>query len=147
MGKTMIKKDLFPEIVNRYNKDGKSAAYDYLRSRYGIKNPYFVMTRIRACGKYIYDPESDRFTETGISRADDVFMNLDELCGATVATVNNPVSEPVADRTMAMEKLVHELLSDRLLTLSKYITLDSSTRSILIDQTSLASDEYRIVTH
>ena len=74
-------------------------------------------------------------------------MKLDELCGATAATVNNPVSEPVADRTMAMEKLVHELLSDRLLTLSKYITLDSSTRSILIDQTSLAADGYRIVTH
>ena len=68
MGKTMIKEELFPEIVDRYNTDGKSAAYDYLRSVYGIKNPYFVMTRIRACGKYIYDPESDRFSETGISR-------------------------------------------------------------------------------
>ena len=147
MGKTMIKKDLFPEIVERYNTDGKSAAYDHLRSRYGIKNPYFVMNRIRACGKYIYDPKSDRFSETGISRADDVFMNLDELCGATATAVNNPASEHVADRTMAMEKLVHELLSDRLLTLSKYITLDSSTRSILIDQTSLAADGYRIVTH
>ena len=58
-----------------------------------------------------------------------------------------PASEPVTDKTMAMEKLVHELLSDRLLTLSKYITLDSSTRSILIDQTSLVADGYRIVTH
>ena len=44
MGKTMIKEELFPEIVDRYNTDGKSAAYDYLRSRYGIKNPYFVIT-------------------------------------------------------------------------------------------------------
>jgi len=46
-------------------------------------------------------------------------------------------AEPVTDpRPAAMERLVHELISDRLLTLSRYITLDSSTRTILIDQTS-----------
>jgi hypothetical protein len=46
-----------------------------------------------------------------------------------------------------MERLVHELISDRLLTLSRYITLESSTRTILIDQTSLSADGYQVVTH
>ena len=56
--------------------------------------------------------------------------------------------DPASDsRPAAMEKLVHELISDRLLTLSRYITLDSSTRTILIDQTSLSADGYQVVTH
>ena len=79
--------------------------------------------------------------------ADGVFMDLDELCGTTaVAAARQP--DPASDsRPVAMEKLVHELISDRLLTLSRYITLDSSTRTILIDQTSLSADGYQVVTH
>jgi hypothetical protein len=46
-----------------------------------------------------------------------------------------------------MEALVNELINDRLLTLSRYITLDTSTRTIIIDRTSLSADGYRVVTH
>lgn len=58
-----------------------------------------------------------------------------------------PAKTVVDTRPIAMEKLVHELISDRLLTLSRYITLDSSTKTILIDQTSLSEDGYHVVTH
>ena len=87
------------------------------------------------------------FSGIDTSVADGVFMDLDELCGTTaVAAVRQP--DPASDsRPVAMEKLVHELISDRLLTLSRYITLDSSTRTILIDQTSLSADGYQVVTH
>ncbi len=75
------------------------------------------------------------------------FMDLDELCGTAVAKAPL-VGEPITDsRPSAMEKLVHELISDRLRALSRYITLDSSTRTILIDRTSLTADGYQIVTH
>ena len=89
----------------------------------------------------------DHFSEIDASVADSVFMDLDELCGAAeLAVVRQP--EPAADtRPVAMEKLVRELIRDRLLTLSRYITLDSSTRTILIDQTSLSADGYQVVTH
>lgn len=74
-------------------------------------------------------------------------MDLDELCGRTALSAAHQ-AEPVTDpRPAAMERLVHELISDRLLTLSRYITLDSSTRTILIDQTSLSADGYQVVTH
>ena len=74
-------------------------------------------------------------------------MDLDELCGTSAgAAVRQP--DPASDsRPVAMEKLVHEQISDRLLTLSRYITRDSSTRTILIDQTSLSVDGYQVVTH
>ena len=111
------------------------------------KNTYFVIKRIKECGKYLYDADMDHFSEIDASVADGVFMDLDELCGAAeLAVVRQP--EPAADtRPVAMEKLVRELIRDRLLTLSRYITLDSSTRTILIDQTSLSADGYQVVTH
>ena len=46
-----------------------------------------------------------------------------------------------------MEKLIQELLGDRLLELSRYISLDSLSKTMIIDQTSLKSAGYRVVTH
>lgn len=146
MGKTIIGEESFPKIIEEYNSGGKTAAYDYLRSRHGIRHPYFVINRIKECGKYSYDADTDHFSETETSTADSVFMDLDELCSRTASTTSTAgaVTDP---RPAAMERLVHELISDRLLTLSRYITLDSSTRTILIDQTSLSADGYQVVTH
>lgn len=147
MGKTIIKEDMFPEIIERYNSGGKAAAYDLIQSRYGLKNPYFIMRRIKKCRKYTYDPDIDQFTDVGISASDSVFMDLNELCSTVVVKTQEPVDAVPDRRPAAMEKLVHELISDRLLILSRYIALDSSTRTILIDQTSLTTDGYQIVTH
>ena len=147
MSKTIIGEEVFPKIIEEYNSVGKTAAYDYLRSQYGIRHPYTVIKRIMKCEKYSYDVETDHFSDAANTTADGVFMDLDELCCRTAPSA--AVQEkPVADlRTAAMERLVHELISDRLLTLSHYITLDSSTRTILIDQTSLSADGYQVVTH
>ena len=53
MGKTIIGEETFPKIIEEYNSGGKTAAYDYLRSQYGIKHPYCVITRIKKCGKLL----------------------------------------------------------------------------------------------
>lgn len=145
MGKTVISEELFPEIVKQYNAGGKTAAYDYLRSKHGIKHPYFVINRIRDCGNYKYNTETDCFSEIGTNPADTVFMDLDELCGKASVTLSH--GEPITDtRPAAMEKMIHELISDRLLVLSRYITMDSSNRVIFLDRSSLETDGYKIVT-
>ena len=46
-----------------------------------------------------------------------------------------------------MENLIHELISDRLLELSRYVTLEASSRTILIDRTSMIADGYKAVIH
>lgn len=148
MGKILVKDDVFPEITRIYNTEGKKAAYAVLRDKYGVKHPFFVINRIKESKDYSYDQETDRFTgRTDKDSAESVFMDLDELCSPAVTTAARK-EPPVRDsRPAAMEKLVHELISDRLLALSRYITLDSSSRVLYIDQTSLASDGYQIVTH
>ena len=147
MSKTIIQENDFPEIVHEYNSVGKTAAYDLIRSRYHIKNPYCIMNRIRGCGKYEYNPETDQFSDVGTSAADNVFMDLDELCGTAVPKTLQGSDSATANRPASMEKLVQELISDRLLTLSRYITMDSSTLTILIDRTSLSADGYQVIIH
>ena len=144
MGKTIISEDIFPALVDVYNREGKTSAYDMIRNRYGVKNPFFVINRIKKCGKYTYDPENDRFSAAESDAANRVFMDLDELCGTIVSETAGTIE---GSRPAAMERLVHELISDRLMMLSRYITLDSSSRTIMIDQSSLSADGYRIVTH
>lgn len=148
MGRTVIKDSMFPELVELYNTEGRTAMYDLLRSKYGIKQPYFVFRRLKESDKYEYDQGSDRFTSVNGSISDDVFMDLDELCSGLI--IEKPVKSELNDlspRKTAMEVLVNELINDRLLTLSRYITMDSASRTILIDQTSLSQDGYRIISH
>lgn len=147
MGKTIISEDIFSELVEVYNREGKTSAYDMIRNRYGVKNPFFVINRIKKYGKYTYDPENDRFSDVESDAADHVFMDLDELCGTVVPKATEKTGIIGDSRPEAMERLVHELISDRLMMLSRYITLDSSSRTIMIDQSSLSADGYRIVTH
>jgi len=147
MSKTIIGEEAFPEIIEQYNSGGRTAAYGHLRSRYGIKHPYFVIRRIRECGKYSYNVDTNPFSVIGTSAADSIFMVLDELCAATVPAMACRTGPVTDTHSAAMKKLVYELVSDRLLTLSRYITLDSSTRTILIDQTSLSADGYQVITH
>lgn len=147
MGKMLVKEKAFPEIVELYNNNGRPAAYAFLRSHYGLKNPYFVIKRIKECGEYTYDPDTDRFSKAGDCAADTVFMNLDELCAAAEPNPKKPAIVTDPDPSVAMEKLIQELISDRLLTLSRYITMDSSSRTILIDQASLTADGYQIIMH
>lgn len=147
MGKTIISEDIFPALVDVYNREGKTSAYDMIRNRYGVKNPFFVINRIKKCGKYTYDPENDRFSAADSDAANRVFMDLDELCGTIVSETAEKAGTIEDSRPAAMERLVHELISDRLMMLSRYITLDSSSRTIMIDQSSSSADGYRIVTH
>ena len=147
MGKTVIKEASFSEIVDQYNSGGKTAAYDLIRSKYGLKYPNFVISRIKKCGKFTYDAENDRFLDADASASDGVFLNLDELCSGTDIKATGSTDSLQNNRPEAIEKLVHELLVDRLLTLSRYISVDSSARTVLIDQTSLSADGYLVITH
>ena len=147
MGKAIVTENMFPQIVELYNTEGKTAVYEKIRSQFGIKRPYFVLRRIKDSEMYTYEEDHHKFICLHASTGDDVFMDLDELCGSP--TIRRSASnERIAETQLpTMEKLVNELINDRLLTLSRYITLDSAARTIMIDQTSLAADGYRVVTH
>lgn len=55
--------------------------------------------------------------------------------------------QKIDNRSIAMEKLIQDLLGDRLLELSKYIILESSSKTMMIDQTSLKNAGYKVISY
>ena len=143
MGKTIIKEDRFPEIIREYNNGGSRAAYALLREHYGIRQPASVVRRIKKDGRYGYDEVKDRFEDCPAcgESGEGLFLGIEELCALSPAA---PAPDPAAGKHADLEKLVQELLGDRLLLLSRYITLDSSTRTMMVDQSSLLADGYTV---
>jgi len=138
------------QIASIYNREGRIAACDYARSNYSIKQPYCLIRRLK--NHYEYDDNTDKFdVEDTKLVSENLFMSMDDLCNgskenAIVSRMSNR-SIARASRTEAMETLVKELISDRLLEMSRYVTVDSITKTILIDKTSLGADGYRVVEH
>ena len=92
-----------------------------------------------------YNYDTDRF-ESDSRKEDDIFLNLEALCENKVETADR--SEGAInrnDRIKAMENMVHSLISDRLLKLSKYVLLDPIGKKILIDKSSMQTDGYQVL--
>ena len=107
-----ITPDKYPQIIAVYNTEGKTAAYDLMRSCYEIKNPTCVMKRMKADKSLGYNYDTDRF-ESDSRKEDDIFLNLEALCENKVETADR--SEGAInrnDRIKAMENMVHSLISD-----------------------------------
>lgn len=44
---TVINESMFPDLISCYNKEGKTAAYNYLRTQFGLKHPEMVFPELR----------------------------------------------------------------------------------------------------
>ena len=69
-------------------------------------------------------------------------MTIDELCASNKNVKVSPV-EQQPDKSKEMEKLI----GDRLLELSRYISINSISKTLIIDKTSLVRDGYQVTTH
>ena len=107
MGKTVIKEDMFPEIISHYNTGGRKAADALLRERYGILHPAGVVRRIKKDGRYGYDEVKDRFEDYPAcgESGEGLFLGIEELCALSPAA---PAPGPAAGKHAGLEKLVQE---------------------------------------
>ena len=147
MGK--ISDNELKELAQIYNEKGKKELYTLLIEKYEIKNPTCVFNRMCKKPVLAYDKEQDCFfTEQNAVKPEDVFMSMDELC--TPKTPVYPKSTSgicEQNRNEAMEKLIKELISDRLLELRRYVTLDYASKIMHVDESSLKKDGYKLLVH
>lgn len=147
MGK--ISDNELKELAKIYNEKGKKELYTLLIEKYEIKNPTCVFNRMCKKPVLAYDKEQDCFfTEQNAVKPEDVFMSMDELC--TPKTPVYPKSTSgicEQNRNEAMEKLIKELISDRLLELRRYVTLDYASKIMHVDESSLKNDGYQLLVH
>lgn len=136
----------FGEIVSVFNTNGRKAALQYIREKFDMNYPGTVLKRIENSSEYSYDKSSRQFIINACNDGSELFLSMDELCGksAKASTIGTHTD---AQREAALERLTRDLIKDRLLELSKYIMLDSVSRTIIIDRTSITADGYKIVTH
>ena len=140
-----VNDDMLPELAGIYNTEGKQELYRCLREQYGIRQPSTFFNRMKINAALGYDEQNDVFS-AGKTPSDNVFMSMEELC------MQNPVrcresSMLRSDKSEEMKSLIQELIGERLLELNRYVKLDSRTRTVLIDATSLKNDGYSIVNH
>ena len=138
-----------PVLAGIYNTGGKDALYKELRNKYGIRHPWSTLSRMKTTDGLGYDEAKDSFAvQSGDEAEENLFMSIDELCApvkprhmcADAAKPNMPKAE-------AMERLVKELISDRLLELSRYMIMDPVSKTMLIDKSALTNAGYTLVTH
>ena len=140
----MIREEEFPKLVALYNNHGKQAAYKVIRKKYGVKNPWYTFGRIRNCGMFSYNEKEDCY-EALEAPEESLFMSIEELCGESTELSEEQTVTRNTTRKSGMESLIQTLISDRLLELSRYVSIDVENRTITIDQTGIKSDGYKII--
>ena len=136
--------DHYPEIIEVYNAEGKRAAYNLIRSQYGIKNPTCVMKRLKQYSDLSYNPKTDRFELHSSREEEGIFLDLEELCNKDTTINQAKTNVSGTDRISAMEHMVQELINDRLLEISKYVVLDPVGRCIIVDKTAMQAAGYNV---
>lgn len=148
MARYKVSEEHLKELAEIYNSRDRQAVYEILNSQYNVKNPYFVFRRMCKHPDLSYDSERDCFRINETQRAENVFMSMEELCSPIITQhVSSKEQQEIDSRPTAMDKLIRELIGDRLLELSKYVTIDSLSKRIIIDKTTLTTDGYQLITH
>ena len=146
--KKVSKKDRI-QLANIYNTEGKAQMYTVLKEKYLIENPSQVLTCMKKASYLLYDAELDRFNIKDLETTEaNIFLDIDSLCarkGNAVKASNATKDENTVHKSM--ESLVQELIGERLLTLSQYVTLDTSGKILRLDKTSLTNDGYQLILH
>lgn len=140
-----INKENLQNLAQLYNQRGKEELYKSLRNNYNIKNPTCVFKRMKTNEALGFDMKLNQFTFHQRVE-DDVFISFDELC-APKQEVSEVCPTYENEKSVAMDKLIQELIGDKLLELSRYVHMNIMDRTIIIDQTSLQNDGYQIIAH
>lgn len=138
------------KLAEIYNEKGKKEMYALLSKQYGIKNPTCVFKRMRNKPELAYDERLDKFfvEMRDTVNPEDVFISMDELCDSkTSEKCKKADVDYEQKRDNAMEKMIRELIGERLLELSRYVTLDSLSRTMYVDESSLKSNGYQVMIH
>lgn len=129
-------------LADIYNEQGKKEMYNYVRNELGIRNPSELFKRMIKKDFLGYNRDRDIFQFNQKEHEDNVFISLESLC---TPAVTKPHVETIEKHSNAMEKLVYELMENRLLEISKYVTIVPYSKQLVLDRTALMQDGYNVI--
>ena len=136
------------KLANIYNTEGKAKMYELLRNKYLINNPSQAFASMKKAPYLFYDEKQDRFGVKDLETNEaNIFLNIDELCSNGQ---KKPASKPAQKSHTShksMDAVIQELIGDRLLMLSQYVSLDTTEKILWIDETTLKNNGYQLILH
>lgn len=145
MSNFKVKKEELRILAEKYNEEGRQAICEILQSKYEIKTPNTVIKRMQNVESFHYDATLDQFLFHQTASPDKVFLSMDELCTPIIQVRADSNDTSHNNKPQAMEKLIQELIGDRLLEISKYVVMDPLSRKVIIEKTLLITDGYQVV--
>jgi hypothetical protein len=136
----------FDEFVNKINVNGKNAAKTLVRDKYNLSFEQ-VKRRLLNGTDYYFDASTRLYKHKAQASDTAEFMSLEELDNQTpYKTVKNRIDAPTgATSNSNFEEMVKELITDRIMELSKYVSIDHASRCFVVNTDNLKFDGFNLV--
>lgn len=142
---TTVYKIDYDEFVNIFNTEGKEHAKRFVEEKYG--GCYERIQRIVSKeSKYFYNRNLRKYEEKPPAAVDAEFMSIDALYkgknvekSADIRPVENFTPPPT------MDEIMMDMIKDRVLELSRFITIDHYSNKIVIKSKLIQSSGYQLI--
>ncbi|WP_313563719.1 hypothetical protein [Ruminiclostridium cellobioparum] len=114
----------FKAFVDVFNTQGKTAAVKHVTDTYGVRYDTIVK-RLRQDSEYIFDQSRDRYVLKMGNNLESPFLTVEELC-------NNEKPKIQYTNTINSTEIIFNLIKDKFFEVSKYVTLENSSRKITL---------------
>jgi len=137
----------FDEFVNVFNEKGKNESQLLAKEKYNLSFVQ-IKRRMDRYTDYCFDLSLRIYRH---KKQEDIitaeFMSIDELNSHktkdTIIREAVPLSGPSSNSSF--DELVKELIKDRIIILSKYVSLEQETRKLVINTKNLKLDDFDLV--
>lgn len=136
------------KVIEVYNSSGSKVAKEFMSTEYHVLYPYSIITRLRRDSANAYDKAKDKF----LCIKEAPFLRLDELCAVSENELDIPKSKSVDNGKHNLEwianvefnHMLQELAMEKLLEMTKYISLNYATGHCKINKQALDLAGYQV---
>lgn len=114
----------FKVFVDIFNTQGKKAAVKHVAETYSVRYDTIVK-RLRQDSDYIFDQSRDRYVLKSDTGPENPFLTVEELCHVEKSKIQQSI---VVDSC----EIISNLIKDKFFEISKYVTLENSSRKITL---------------
>ena len=144
MNTRLVNKIDYDEFVDMFNTKGKEFTENFVKEKYG-KCYARIQKLVVKESKYYYNLSSRRYEEKPPAAVDTAFISIDELYKGK--DVEDRSIDPLKGLYVppTLDEIMLEMVKDRVLELSQYITIDHCNRKIVVKSKLVQSSGYDLI--
>lgn len=131
----------FDKLVDVFNRNGRVAAEEYVKNSYDIEY-YLAIRKLTHETGYRYNKSSRKYELK--ESTENQFLSIEELCNDAKTKPVKTLENLNTECNISLETIFVDLMRDRLVEISKYISIEQSSRKIIINLQSLKKSGYEV---